>query len=37
MAAVLIYFRHDIVRILVAWVRSLRDAEVRRTLDARLG
>lgn len=37
MAAVLIYFRHDIARILVAWVRSLRDAEVRRTLDARLG
>ena len=37
MAAVLIYFRHDIARILVAWLRSLRDAEVRRTLDARLG
>jgi undecaprenyl-diphosphatase len=37
LAAVLIYFRHDIVRILVAWVRSLRNAEVRRTLDARLG
>jgi undecaprenyl-diphosphatase len=37
MAAVLLYFRADLWRIAVAWVRSLRDAEVRRTLDARLG
>src|SRR5688572_19968227 len=37
LAAVLLYFRHDILRIFMAWLRSLRDAEVRRTLDARLG
>jgi undecaprenyl-diphosphatase len=37
MAAVLLYFRQDLWRIAVAWVRSLRDREVRRTLDARLG
>jgi undecaprenyl-diphosphatase len=37
MAAVLLYFRHDLWRIAVAWLRSLRDREVRRTLDARLG
>ena len=37
MAAVLLYFRHDLWRILIAWVRSLGDREVRRTLDARLG
>jgi undecaprenyl-diphosphatase len=37
MAAVVLYFRHEIVRILVAWARSFRDAGVRRTLDARLG
>jgi undecaprenyl-diphosphatase len=37
MAAVLLYFRHDLWRIAVAWTRSLRDPEMRRTLDARLG
>jgi undecaprenyl-diphosphatase len=37
MVAVLLYFREDLWRIGVAWVRSLRDASVRRTLDARLG
>jgi undecaprenyl-diphosphatase len=37
MAAVLLYFRADLWRIAVAWVRSLRDREVRKTLDARLG
>jgi len=37
MAAVLLYFRHELWRILIAWVRSLGDREVRRTLDARLG
>jgi undecaprenyl-diphosphatase len=37
MAAVLIYFRVELWRIALAWLRSLRDAEERRTLDARLG
>jgi undecaprenyl-diphosphatase len=37
MAAVLIYFRADLWRIGRAWLASLRDAEMRRTLDARLG
>jgi undecaprenyl-diphosphatase len=37
MAAVLLYFRADLARIASAWVRSLRDEEARRTLDARLG
>ena len=37
MAAVLLYFREDLLRIGRAWVRSLRDASVRSTLDARLG
>ncbi len=37
MAAVLLYFRRDLWRIASAWVRSLRDREERRTLDARLG
>lgn len=36
-AAVLIYFRRDIARILSAWFRSFRDAEVRRGIDARMG
>ena len=35
--AVLIYFRADIVRIVSVWVRSLRDKELRGSLDARLG
>jgi len=37
MAAVLIFFRADIARIAVAWVRGLTDPVVRRTLDSRLG
>ena len=37
LAAVLVYFRNDLWRIAVAWLRSLRDPEVRRTTDARLG
>jgi undecaprenyl-diphosphatase len=37
MAAVLLYFRHDLWNIARAWLRSLRDPEARGTLDARLG
>jgi len=37
LAAVLTYFRHDLWRIAIAFVRSLRDPEIRRTTDARLG
>src|ERR1044071_9863737 len=37
MAAVVVYFRHDLWRIGTAWLRSLRDPEERKTLDARLG
>jgi undecaprenyl-diphosphatase len=37
MAAVLLYFRHDLARISTAWLRSLRDPIVRGSLDARLG
>jgi undecaprenyl-diphosphatase len=37
MAAVLLYFRDDLLRIARAWLRSLRDREARRELDARLG
>ncbi len=37
MAAVLLYFRADLSRIARAWVRSLRDPEARRELDARIG
>lgn len=37
MAAVLIYFRADLWRILRAWLVSLRDARMRQTLEARLG
>ncbi|WP_448321267.1 undecaprenyl-diphosphate phosphatase [Streptomyces sp. CO7] len=36
-AAVLIYFRQDIGRIVSAWFRSLRDREARRDHDARMG
>ncbi len=36
-AAVLIYFRKDIGRILSAWSRSLTDKEMRRDQDARMG
>ena len=35
--AVLIYFRHDIARIVSTWFRSLRQAELRSSLDARMG
>ncbi len=37
MAAVLLYFRRDLWRIAVAWLRSLRDPEARGDLDARMG
>ena len=37
MAAVLLYFREDLLRISRAWLRSLRDRPLRRELDARLG
>ena len=37
MAAVLLYFRADLWRIAVAWLRSLRDPAVRGDLDARMG
>jgi undecaprenyl-diphosphatase len=37
MAAVLLYFRADLWRIAVAWLRSLRDPSVRGDLDVRMG
>jgi undecaprenyl-diphosphatase len=37
MAAVLLYFRDDLLRIARAWLRSLGDRPLRRELDARLG
>ena len=37
MAAVLLYFRADLLRIATAWLASLRDPARRGTLDARLG
>jgi undecaprenyl-diphosphatase len=37
MAAVVLYFREDIVRIFLAWVRGLRDREARSELDSRMG
>ena len=37
MAAVVLYFRKDLWRIGITWLRSLRDASLRRTLDARMG
>jgi len=37
MAAVVVYFRADLWRIARTWLRSLRDASLRRELDARLG
>jgi undecaprenyl-diphosphatase len=37
MAAVLLYFRADLWRIAVSWVRSLRDPSVRGDIDARIG
>src|SRR3954453_1177619 len=36
MAAVLLYFRADLWRIAVAWLRSLRDRSARADLDARM-
>jgi undecaprenyl-diphosphatase len=37
MAAVLLYFRRELIRIAEAWLRSLRRPELRGELDARLG
>jgi undecaprenyl-diphosphatase len=37
MLAVVIYFRHDLLRIARAWTASLRDASRRSELDARMG
>ncbi len=37
MAAVLVYFRADLMRIALAWLRSVRDRSARRELDARIG
>jgi len=37
MAAVLLYFREDLWRITTTWLRSLREPELRGTLDARMG
>lgn len=37
MAAVLIYFRSDLARILVAWLRGLRDPAARRAPDSLMG
>jgi undecaprenyl-diphosphatase len=37
MAAVLLYFRADLIRIGLAWLGSLRDPAARRELDARIG
>ncbi|MGD9572204.1 MAG: undecaprenyl-diphosphate phosphatase [Thermoleophilia bacterium] len=37
MAAVVIYFWKDLVRITTVWLRSLRDPGLRRELDARMG
>lgn len=37
MAAVLIYFRTELMAVLKAWFKGLRNPEVRKTLDSRLG
>ena len=37
MAAVLLYFRADIARVFMAWLRGLRDPEQRASLDSRMG
>ena len=37
MAAVLLYFRADILRIFLAWLRGLRDPRARAELDSRMG
>src|SRR5262249_10261208 len=36
-AAVVLFFAKDFARIIAAWFRGLRDAEVRRSLDSRMG
>ena len=37
LAAVLLYFREDLWRIVTTWLRSLREPELRSSLDARMG
>src|SRR6188472_587726 len=37
LAAVLLYFRVDLWRIVTTWLRSLREPELRSSLDARMG
>ena len=37
LAAVLVYFRRDLARIVVAWLAGLRDPERRRDFDSRMG
>jgi undecaprenyl-diphosphatase len=37
MAAVLLYFRADIARVFMSWLRGLRDREERASLDSRMG
>src|SRR3954453_10748923 len=37
MAAVLLYFREELLRIALTWLRSLRNPALRKTLDARMG
>jgi undecaprenyl-diphosphatase len=37
LAAVLVYFRHDLWRIAIAFARGLRDPAIRRTTDSRIG
>jgi undecaprenyl-diphosphatase len=37
LAAVLVYFRRDLWRIAIAFLKGLRDPEIRRTTDSRLG
>jgi len=37
MAAVLLYFRNDLWTVLKAWFAGLRDPEIRKTLDSRIG
>src|SRR5881398_2515754 len=37
MAAVLLFFREDLLRIVRTWLRSLRDPSLRGDLDARMG
>src|SRR4051812_41090128 len=37
MTAVLLYFRHDLLRIATTWFKSLRDPALRATHEARMG